>query len=333
MTIARHGVRSLTDGWTILHAGALGDLVLAIQLALRAGFARRCGVLHVISRTNPGDMTSCNPAILRRSIEGFGAHWLHGTDDDAPPLSLRSQLAERRILSFLGSAASRVHERLTRCGCATVLSIDPAENGSRRHILDQWQAQLELQGFLFPKCARNRNANVAISLPENLRRAGLRRFCDAGGAKGPPALIHPGSGGAAKCWPISNFKKVAERLRGAKTPVAWVIGPVELERWSPAVVDSLQRIAPLIRLDETSALIEMLSIGSCLVANDSGPGHLASLLGTRTISIFGSTDSVVWKPAGYSAVVFQGDTGDLERWGVAPEKVVETIAAAAAASQ
>lgn len=146
--------------------------------------------------------------------------------------------------------------------------------------------------------------------------------------QGPPVLIHPGSGGAAKCWPLSNFKELAERLLAAKTPVAWLIGPVEFERWSAAVFESLRCIAPLLRLGDPGELLEVLASSSCLVANDSGPGHLASLLGTPTISIFGPTDATVWKPAGQSAVVFQGDTRDAEQWTIDPGKVREATAAA-----
>ena len=43
-------------GWTLLHAGALGDLCLAIQLMLHVPAVRRTGRLRVISRVDPGDL-------------------------------------------------------------------------------------------------------------------------------------------------------------------------------------------------------------------------------------------------------------------------------------
>lgn len=323
----------MIEPWTILHSGALGDLALAIQLALRAGMAQQCGSLTLVSRTNPGDLSQCNPTVARRSIEGLGAHWLHATDDDSPPELLRDFLHRRRVLNFLAGPGSRVHTRLLDCGCRVVLGIDPRPDGSTRHILDQWQSQIEKQGFLFPKCTRTRGAAERTWPSEEMRSAGLRRFREAGGAGSSPVLIHPGSGGAAKCWPLSNFKLLAEHLLGARTSIAWVIGPVESERWPASIIQSLQRFAPLLRPDGPNALVELLAGSSLLVANDNGPGHLAALLGTPTVSIFGSTDSQVWKPKGPRCAVFQGVSAEVEQWGIDPRRVSEAVVGAMAGQQ
>jgi heptosyltransferase-3 len=43
------------------------------------------------------------------------------------------------------------------------------------------------------------------------------------------------------------------------------------------------------------------------VGNDSGPGHLAGILGVPTVSIFGPKDPARWKPLGPTVNVVQGE--------------------------
>ena len=89
--------------WLILHGGALGDLVLTIQLALRLPGVVEGGTLRVISRTDPGDLSACRPSILRQSSEGLGLHWLFGEHDDPAPERLRSLVRGAPVLSALGA--------------------------------------------------------------------------------------------------------------------------------------------------------------------------------------------------------------------------------------
>ena len=42
-----------------------------------------------------------------------------------------------------------------------------------------------------------------------------------------------------------------------------------------------------------AAVLERVDL---FVGNDSGPGHLAAAVGTPTLSLFGPTDPVVWRP-------------------------------------
>lgn len=110
------------------------------------------------------------------------------------------------------------------------------------------------------------------------------------------AVIHPGSGGERKNWPMESFIHVAEALG---QHVVWLAGPAE-ERIAfppgvtPHYVDNLVDVARLL----TGARL--------YIGNDSGITHLAAAVGTPTVAIFGPTDPKVWAPRGRRVEVVHG---------------------------
>jgi ADP-heptose:LPS heptosyltransferase len=53
-------------------------------------------------------------------------------------------------------------------------------------------------------------------------------------------------------------------------------------------------------------LFEQLRAAAAFVGNDSGPGHLAGVIGVASLLLFGPTDPVVWKPLGPRVTVRRG---------------------------
>ena len=92
-------------------------------------------------------------------------------------------------------------------------------------------------------------------------------------------LVHPGSGGEHKRWPVARFVKLIEKLKRKKLMVRVVMGEVETERLSADEVKSLEASAEVIRPQTYVQLFNELRIASMLVVNDSGPGHLAGIMG------------------------------------------------------
>ncbi|MCC6698010.1 MAG: glycosyltransferase family 9 protein [Candidatus Hydrogenedentes bacterium] len=112
-------------------------------------------------------------------------------------------------------------------------------------------------------------------------------------------LIHPGSGGARKNWPLEHFAAVAERLTQAGRQVEWCAGPAE---------EGL-RLPPDARLVETPAVMSLareLAGTTDYLGNDSGATHLAAACGCRTVAVFGPTDPRVWAPRGDNVTVLAG---------------------------
>lgn len=318
----------MTRDWLILHAGALGDLVLTIQLALRLPGAGEAGPLRILSRTNPGDLSTCRPSIVRQSPEGLGLHWLFGGHDHPPPERLRDLVCGARVLSALGGVHTIVHHRLEALQPAALYSIDPRpQDGVERHITQQWQTQLEAQGLRVPKCIDHRPSQRGVVVSAELRQRGKTTLRQVGVDSGCVA-IHPGSGGRAKCWPLRCFVDVGRRLQAnERAVVCFLVGPAELETWTEPELAALREGFAVLCCSEADELLAILAAVRVLVGNDAGPAHLAGLLGTPTVTLFGPTSSSVWRPLGVSARVVAGDPdAHPDAWGIEREQVVALVA-------
>ena len=111
-------------------------------------------------------------------------------------------------------------------------------------------------------------------------------------------IIHPGSGGAHKCWPVENFIELADRLIGQEKRVRVIFGPAELERIEPVQLNAFRSIAETMEWPETVDLAKILAQGCHYVGNDSGVSHLAATCGSRCVVLFGPTDPAIWRPLG-----------------------------------
>ncbi|HEY5001503.1 MAG TPA: glycosyltransferase family 9 protein [Ktedonobacteraceae bacterium] len=117
-----------------------------------------------------------------------------------------------------------------------------------------------------------------------------------------PIAIHPGSGGAHKCWPISHFASLIIALWQRDLPILLLAGPADAERM--AVLLSLLPSPPsstlLTILVDAPLCTVAQQLQHCLgyIGNDSGITHLAALLATPTIVLFGPSDPAIWRPYG-----------------------------------
>lgn len=116
-----------------------------------------------------------------------------------------------------------------------------------------------------------------------------------------PVAIHPGSGGAQKCWPASSFAAVITALVERGSHITLLSGPADEER--------LREIMRLLPLESKKALTildnqPLLEVARYLLAcrrylgNDSGITHLAALLGIPTLALFGPSNPNIWHPIG-----------------------------------
>ena len=159
-------------------------------------------------------------------------------------------------------------------------------------------------------------------MPDELRATGRARLCGHLASEQRVCLIHPGSGGVAKCWPVEQFAEVARGLRKRDHMAVFLLGPAETERWSPARVADLEREFRVLRLTEPAELPAILSGADAYIGNDAGPTHLAALLGTRTVALFGPTSAAVWHPLGRDVRVLTGDPAVGPLWGLSAEAVI-----------
>jgi heptosyltransferase-3 len=117
-----------------------------------------------------------------------------------------------------------------------------------------------------------------------------------------PIAIHPGSGGAHKCWPISHFASLIIALWQRNIPILLLAGPADSERMADLL--SLLPFPPsstlLTTLVDASLCTVAQQLQHCLgyIGNDSGISHLAALLAIPTLVLFGPSDPATWRPYG-----------------------------------
>jgi ADP-heptose:LPS heptosyltransferase len=115
------------------------------------------------------------------------------------------------------------------------------------------------------------------------------------------AVLHPGvSGfGTLKRWPAERYAVLARRLKEVRgIPVLLTAGPGEeaLAEQVAAASGGAARSAPGTRnLAELGAILARAAV---VVGADTGPIHLAALLGVPTVALFGPKDPAVYAPRG-----------------------------------
>lgn len=293
------GTRSATESDMMdvlaVHSGALGDVVLFAHLLLRVGGRRT-----LVAGGEKG-----------RTLAGLGAVE-RAIDFDALPMGelfSEADLGECELPRLLGR-----HERLISCyppsgrrgqlrlaaacgaGEAAFLPVRPPE-GFGGHLLAFWSDLLGLA----PQAA----AGEPWGVPTEWRGAAGAALRAIGVAPGRPyVVLAPGAGSPAKCWPRERFVEVALRLEGARSAQGvFLVGPVECERWGGEALDALRRREPLLVSPPLSTLAGVLAGAEAALANDSGVGHLAGAVGTRTVSLFGPTRAEQFRPIGRSVTV------------------------------
>ena len=80
---------------------------------------------------------------------------------------------------------------------------------------------------------------------------------------GRKIVIHTGAGQPAKLWPKERYRELAKSLNNAG--------------WQTEILDDT--------LSGIEQLMEKLSSADRFIGNDSGPGHLAALLGVPTFTV------------------------------------------------
>jgi heptosyltransferase-1 len=106
----------------------------------------------------------------------------------------------------------------------------------------------------------------------------------------PFALINPGAAWPNKRWPADRFGELAAFLREAAGLVPVVLwGPGE-ELLADAVIAASANAAVAAPPTGISDLVALSRAAALVVSGDTGPLHIATAVGTPTVSVFGPTN-------------------------------------------
>jgi heptosyltransferase-2 len=271
----------------------IGDAVMSLPVlrALRA--AHPDDELAVLARRGPAAVYraegSADCVLLRAGLLSDAASLARGRFDEAwlLPNSFRAA-----AIAFLSGTRSRVGYATDRRGALLTDAVCPPLPTD--HQLRDYDALLASRGVA-PDAAAPR-----LPIPE----AAARRADAALAAAGLPSgnglvLLAPGSAALpTKRWPAQRFGALGDRLAERRWSCAVVVGPSE--EALGAAASSCAR-APLPVLGPDLDPVELAAVAArarLVVANDSGPMHLAAAVGTPVVAFFGPTDPGRTAPTG-----------------------------------
>ena len=110
--------------------------------------------------------------------------------------------------------------------------------------------------------------------------------------------IHAWGSWDAKRWELEKFARLADRLINmyrAEIILLWGPGERDYVQQVRALMNHSACLAPETNLKELGSLISLCQL---VVANDSGPMHIAAAVGTPTVGIFGPTNYRLQGPYG-----------------------------------
>lgn len=128
--------------------------------------------------------------------------------------------------------------------------------------------------------------------------------------KGHFIAVNPGGNWDLKRWPKANWRLLIEHLQ-LKGETVVLTGSDQDIVLAEEIISGL-KIKPVILAGQTNLdqMVGVLKKAEILVSADSGPLHLASSVGTRTVSIFGPTRPEITGPRGNGkSIVLQHDVG------------------------
>ncbi len=122
-------------------------------------------------------------------------------------------------------------------------------------------------------------------------------------------VLHPGSGGSALDWPLDHFAELGDRLVRQNIPVI-VTGSAAEKHIVDRVAVTNKKILRMDGVLSIKDLAALLQTASVVVANSTGPLHMAVAVGTRVVGLYAPVLACRperWGPYGQLDSVFVPD--------------------------
>lgn len=332
----------------IVKLGAIGDVVNTIPLAnafkdswpdLRLGWLVEPKSLPVIEDHPAVDEI----IVFQREIglPGVGRA-LREARAFRPDIVIDLQRIIRSgFFAFFSGCRRRLGFNRRRCKEASWLfynlRLPPRDPG--RHMVSQY---LEFAAFLgLPE------TKVQFALPVGESERGrAARLLPPAALKSEIVCLNLGASKAANRWPAGHWSRLAELIAGRENNLVVLTGGKQDAETARAVVEGSRAGEEIINLAGRTSLKELgglYDLAAAVISSDSGPMHIASALGTRTIGLFGPSNPERTGPWNHLSEVIRSK-GDCSPCGkrrcrrndcmneIAPEEVFKRFASSAGAT-
>ncbi len=203
---------------------------------------------------------------------------------------LRKSLS-RTLLLLFSKIPMRVGYRSKRAGFLLTKKVDIPPK--RMHKVEYFLNLGKAVGI------ESSNKNYQITISENDIKKAEKILSDNGVGDKNFVALNPGGNWGPKRWPVSNFAKLGDEIfERLRVPV--VVTGAEKDMDLAKDIAGLMKHRPFILCGRTGlkALGAIFKKAMCVVANDSGPMHIAVAAGANTVAIFGPTSPELTGPCG-----------------------------------
>ena len=135
-------------------------------------------------------------------------------------------------------------------------------------------------------------------------------------------VIVPGARWASKVWPSEFFAKVIQEISGKNNAIKFICVGTSADDISAQKIQELsgefsEKVYSFTGKTSVGGMIEILRRSKGVITNDSGPMHIAAVLGVPTFALFGATDPAKTGPFGNNTYAYLADIECrkcLKRW-------------------
>jgi heptosyltransferase-1 len=169
------------------------------------------------------------------------------------------------------------------------------------HVVEQNLSMAEAlahQPLKIPPVELPHDAAAEQEIDRRLKAQGTQEF----------ALLNPGAGWGAKCWPAERYGEVARALAGNNFKVLINVGPGEED-----LANTVEEASGGAAKQFTGSLTQLIALtrrARLFIGGDTGPMHLAAALGVPVVGIFGPTDPARNGPFGTRSIVLRSPTSN-----------------------
>jgi heptosyltransferase-3 len=278
----------------IFHSGALGDFVLTWPMTLALARLFPQSRIFYVTQTQKGALAE---EVLRVECADVESGW-HGLFAEPPQLPGPADALLRGAHTIVNFAADSggPWETNVRAICPAARLSLPSTKPSddfAGHMVD----------FLIEQW---RDWPAAHAMAQAILRGINERGISTTAPDSKAILIHPGSGSPLKNWPAERFLELAGQLKRDGLRVRFILGEVELEQWPAEKIALFAEAGELRRPATYVDLLAECSRARLFIGNDSGPAHLAGIIGIPTIALFGPMPPRRWKPLGPKVQAIDG---------------------------
>ena len=283
------------DKIAILRANALGDAIFALPAlqALRSAYPE--AEIVWLGRSWHGSFWADRPGPVDRVVAipdgGIGNEFKHRQDPAELATFFAAMEREQFDLAIQMHGGGRNSNPFTlKLGAKTTIGLRTPDAA----LLDRWVPyiyyQREVLRYL-EVVALVGAPPVALEPELAVTAADLQASYEAvpeepQAGDRPLVVLHPGASDSRRHWAAANFAAVGDALAAAGARVV-VTGTAKEHDLVEAVVAQMQQeaLAAAGRLS-LGGLVGLLSRCRVVVANDTGPLHLAAAVGTATVGIY-----------------------------------------------